>query len=380
MTMELVPDYALPVPLVDLGWQSRQISGQVELGFAEVLADSTFVLGPQVTQFERAFAEACGVDHCVGVANGTDAVELALRACGVRAGDEVVLPTNSFVATAGAVVRMGAVPVLVDCDPTFLLIDVEQVVASTGPRTVGLLPVHLYGQQADMLALRAHADRTGLALVEDAAQAQGARRHGRGLGALSDAAATSFYPGKNLGAYGDAGAVLTSSADVDGRLRLLRNHGSTDKYQHVTKAVNSRMDSLQAVVLLAKLRHLDHWNALRVAAAARYDELLADLPVGRPSTTQGNDHVWHLYTIRVPRRDEVIGALHTYGIRAGIHYPVPIHLQPAFADLGYRRGAFPVAERVAGELISLPIYPGITASQQKRVIAGLAQALGRTWQ
>ncbi|HJQ85546.1 MAG TPA: DegT/DnrJ/EryC1/StrS family aminotransferase [Candidatus Binatia bacterium] len=346
-------------------------------GFADVCAHGAFVLGPEVAAFEAAYARFSGVAHCIGVANGTDALELALRAAGVGAGDEVVLPANTFVATALAVVRAGAVPVLVDCDPLHFLIDPHALAAKVGARTRAIVPVHLYGQIAPMEEVARVATGAGVAVVEDAAQAHGATRHGTGAGGFGVVAATSFYPGKNLGAYGDAGAVLATSAEIAAKVRALRNYGSEVKYEHPERGFNSRLDTLQAVVLSAKLARLATWNEARAAAAARYATLLADVPrVRLPGTLPGNRHVWHLYVVRVPERDRVLAHLAAAGIGAGTHYPVPIHLQGAFRDLAHRRGDFPVAEAAAAEILSLPIFPGITAAQQERVVRELRAALG----
>jgi dTDP-4-amino-4,6-dideoxygalactose transaminase len=361
------------IPLVDLSAQHAAVAAEVAQGWQEVLARAAFIGGPQVAAFEREYAEFSQVRHCVAMANGTDAIEIALRALGVGYGDECILPANTFVATAEAVCRAGATPVLVDCsDDGTYLIDSDAVEAAVTPRTRAIIPVHLYGQLAPVERLLPLARRTGIWLLEDAAQAQGARRNGASAGVLGDAAATSFYPGKNLGAYGDAGAALTSSADVAARMRMIRDHGSARKYEHEVLGFNSRLDTLQAVVLSAKLRRLAGWNAARRAAADRYDELLSGCDaVVRPCTLDGNEHVWHLYTVRVPERDRVLKELHAAGIGAGIHYPVPIHLTAAFAGLGYAEGAFPVAERTARELLSLPIFPEITAAQQERVVSVL---------
>jgi dTDP-4-amino-4,6-dideoxygalactose transaminase len=365
------------VPLVDLRVQHREIADEIARGFADVLESGAFILGEPVRVFEEAFARFCGVRHCVGVANGTDALELALRALGVGAGAEVVLPANTFVATAAAVVRAGATPVLVDCDPTTHLIDVAQVAHRLGPRTRAVIPVHLYGQVAPMEELASLAARAGVVLVEDAAQAQGATRHGRAAGAFGAAAGTSFYPGKNLGAYGDGGAVLTDADELARKVRALRNYGSEVKYHHPELGFNSRLDTLQAVVLSAKLARLAAWNAARREAARAYDALLARVPgVTRPVTLAGNEHVWHLYVVRVPGRDRVLERLHAAGVGAGVHYPVPIHLQPAFAGLGHRRGEFPATEAAAAEVLSLPIFPGITRAQQEHVAGALVAALG----
>ncbi len=365
------------IPLVDLGAQHAAVAEEVAAGWREVLARTAFIGGPQVAAFEREYAEFIQVPHCVAMANGTDAIEIALRALGIAVGDECILPANTFIATAEAVSRAGATPVLVDCaDDDTYLIDNDAVEAAVTPRTRAIIPVHLYGQAARVERLAPLAGRMSLWLVEDAAQAQGARRNGTSAGALGDAAATSFYPGKNLGAYGDAGAALTSSADVAARMRMIRDHGSARKYEHDVVGVNSRLDTLQAVVLSAKLRRLAGWNAARRAAAARYDELLSGCDaVVRPRTLDGNEHVWHLYTVRVPERDRVLKELHAAGIGAGIHYPVPIHLTAAFAPLGYSQGAFPVAERTARELLSLPLFPEITTAQQERVVSVLTSAL-----
>jgi dTDP-4-amino-4,6-dideoxygalactose transaminase len=364
------------IPLVDLVAQHQQVADEVAAGWAEVLARTAFVGGPQVAAFEAEFAEYVGTAHCVGLANGTDAIELALRACGIGPGDECVLPANTFIATAEAVARTGASVVLADCDPDTYLIDPAAVAAAISLRTRAIVPVHLYGQLAETERLAPLADVAGAVLVEDAAQAQGARRHGAGIGSAGRIAATSFYPGKNLGAYGDAGAAVTNDPDLAELLRLLREHGSPRKYEHSMLGFNSRLDTLQAVVLSAKLRRLEGWNAARRAAAERYHELLSGVDgVTLPKTLQGNEHVWHLYVVRVAERDLVLKRLHEAGIGAGIHYPVPVHLTAAFSDLGYREGAFPAAERAAEEILSLPLFAEITPSQQEQVAEVLAGAL-----
>lgn len=367
------------IPLVDLRQQHAAVADEVAEGWRQVLARTAFIGGPQVAEFEKDYATFTGARHCVGVANGTDAIELALRALGVGPGDECILPANTFIATAEAVCRAGATPVLVDCtdDGTYLMDCTAAEAAVTG-RTRALIPVHLYGQAAPVERLLDLADEIGACVVEDAAQSQGAGRNGAAAGTLGHAAATSFYPGKNLGAYGDAGAVLTGSDDVADRVRMMRDHGSPRKYEHTIFGVNSRLDTLQAVVLSAKLRRLDAWNAARRAAAARYDAMLRDCEaVTRPHTLDGNVHVWHLYVVRIPNRDTVLKELHAAGVGAGIHYPVPIHLTEAFAGLGYAEGAFPVAEKNAAEIISLPLFPEITVGQQERVVSALRTALGQ---
>jgi dTDP-4-amino-4,6-dideoxygalactose transaminase len=365
-----------PVPLVDLGWQRDQIAGEVAAGLERVLATTAFIGGPDVTAFEREFAAYTDRRHCVGMANGTDALELALRAADIGAGDRVLLPANTFVATAEAVVRAGATPVLVDVDDEHLLLDPAALdAAAVGCRAV--LPVHLFGQLAPMREIAEVAERHELAIIEDAAQCQGARQYGAAPGSVGVAAATSFYPGKNLGAYGDAGAVVTDDDGFAERLRLLGAHGSPRKYEHTTFGVNSRLDTIQAVVLRAKLARLAEWNTDRQSAAGTYAELLKGIPEVRlPSAAPGNEHVWHLYVVRVPSRDAVLADLQAAGVGAGIHYPTPVHLTGAFAGTG-RPGEFPVTERAAGEILSLPIYPGIRREQQERVADVLATAVSK---
>lgn len=352
---------------VDLTIQHEEIAEEVALGWGEVLARTAFVGGPQVGDFEEAYAAFSGVSHCVGVANGTDALELALRAVGVGPGDECVLPANSFIATAEAVARAGATPVFVDCSDNFL-IDTKAAVAAITPRTKAVLPVHLYGQIAPVEDLLDQ----GVFVIEDAAQSQGATRHGKMSGSLGDIAGTSFYPGKNLGAYGDAGAVTTNEADLASKVRLLGQHGSVQKYVHSALGFNSRMDTLQAVVLRAKLRRLATWNAQRVAAAEYYSTLLGSVPgVVLPQVLPGNTHVWHLYVIRVNDRDRVHDAMRSAGVGVAVHYPTPIHQTRPFAT----SGDFPNASQFAGEILSLPIFPGITRAQQERVVEVLVGAL-----
>ncbi|MFV2018070.1 DegT/DnrJ/EryC1/StrS family aminotransferase [Micromonospora sp. LOL_023] len=366
------------IPLVDLAAAHAEVAEEVDAGFKRVIADTAFIGGAEVAAFEAEYAAFSGVPHCVGVANGTDALELAMRAVGVGPGNEVILPANTFIATAEAVARAGARVVLVDCDPATYLIDVAAALAAITPATRAIAPVHLYGQLADVRLLRAGLAGRDIAIVEDAAQCQGATRHGAGAGA-DGIAATSFYPGKNLGAYGDAGAVITGDGQLAADIRRMSAHGSVRKYVHEVVGMNSRLDGLQAVVLRAKLARLADWNARRRAIAERYDELLAGLDVVRPVTLAGNEHVWHIYCVRVPggavRRDAVLASLNAAGVGAAIHYPVPVHLTPAFADLGYPAGAFPHAESTAPELLSLPIYPQLTAAQQDRVVEALAAAL-----
>jgi dTDP-4-amino-4,6-dideoxygalactose transaminase len=365
------------IPLVDLKAQHRQVADEVTRGFAGVLENTSFILGKEVAAFEQAFAQFSGAKHCIGVANGTDALELVIRAAGIGAGDEVIVPANTFIATPLAVARAGAKPVLVDSDPVHHLIDVAAVEAKITPRTKALMPVHLYGQLAPMAELLEIAKRHNLVVLEDAAQAQGAKQNGQVAGSIGLAAGTSFYPGKNLGAYGDAGGVLTNSDQIAAKVRALRNYGSEVKYHHPETGFNSRLDTLQAVVLSAKLSRLAQWNQQRRDAAKRYGELLAGVgAVTLPQTRQGNEHIWHLYVVRVPNRDEVLKKLNAAGVGAGIHYPVPVHLQGAFAHLGHNKGDFPVSETAAGEILSLPMFAEITPAQQERVASELKKAVG----
>jgi dTDP-4-amino-4,6-dideoxygalactose transaminase len=351
------------IPLVDLQAAHAEVAGEISAGFDRVVAGGAFIKGPEVTAFEREFAAFSRAAHCAGVGSGTDAIE-------------VVLPANTFVATAEAVVRAGARPVFADVDPDHLLLDPVCAAKAIGPDTAALVPVHLYGQLAPMTALADIAAGHQIAVIEDAAQSHGATQCGSPAGTVGLAAAVSFYPGKNLGAYGDAGAVLTSSAELDRAVRLLGDHGSEQKYVHARLGFNSRLDSLQAVVLRAKLKRLGEWNTRRREAAARYHELLSGLDdVVLPLTAPGNVHSWHLYVVQLPRRDHVLEVLKDLGIQAGIHYPVPVHLQPAFRSYGYAPGDFPVAEAAADRIISLPLYPHITAEQQLAVTEGLRMAL-----
>ncbi|MDQ0799163.1 DegT/DnrJ/EryC1/StrS family aminotransferase [Arthrobacter sp. SLBN-112] len=364
------------VPLVDLAAQQAEIHDEVMAELDTVLSSASFIGGPAVASFEAAYASFLGARHCAGVANGTDALELALRAGGVRPGGEVILPANTFIATAEAVSRIGAVPVPVDVDPSYLLIDPDAVAAAVTSRTQAIVPVHLFGQTAFVEQLIPVADSCGAVIIEDAAQSQGATRFGRHAGTWGLAAGTSFYPGKNLGAAGDAGAVLTSDPDVDAQVRLLGAHGSSVKYRHDAIGFNSRLDTVQAVVLKAKLARLQGWNLRRRAAAERYAALLADVPgVELPREAPGNADVWHLYVVRVQHRDAVLESLHAAGIQAGIHYPVPVHRSGAYA--GRTIGSFPVAEEAAGRILSLPLFPHITAEQQERVAGALSCAVAK---
>ncbi|HEY9314831.1 DegT/DnrJ/EryC1/StrS family aminotransferase [Williamsia sp.] len=360
------------VPFVDLQAQFADVAAEVMPVLHDVLTTAGYIGGTHVAAFETAYAQFSGAQHCVGVGNGTDAIELALRGAGIGAGDEVILPTNSFIATAEAVSRAGATVVLVDVDPQYLLIDPEQVAAAITARTRAIIPVHLFGQTAPVEQLVDLAARHDVMIIEDAAQSQGASRNGIPTGTTGIAAATSFYPGKNLGAAGDAGAVLTNDDALADRVRIIAAHGSRQKYVHDVVGVNSRLDAVQAVVLRAKLAHLQRWNDLRRRAAERYSEMLASIDgVQSPTSAPGNVDVWHLYVVRVDGRDRVLDGLGAAGIGAGIHYPTPIHLTGAYHD-GHRAGQFPVSEHAAQQILSLPLFPHISVTQQEIVVDRLA--------
>ncbi|MEO7058295.1 MAG: DegT/DnrJ/EryC1/StrS family aminotransferase [Lapillicoccus sp.] len=362
------------IPLVDLVAQQREIDEDVHRDLRAVFDRAGFVGGPDVAAFESEYAHYVGVEHCVGLGNGTDAVEFALRAVGVGPGAEVIIPANTFVATAEAVVRAGGRPVLVDVDPETLLMDPARVESAVTAQTAAVVPVHLFGRLVPVDKIAAAAP--GVPMVEDAAQSQGARLDGRVSGGLGTIAATSFYPGKNLGAAGDAGAVTTADPALARAVRLLGAHGSEQKYVHEVLGFNSRLDAVQAVVLRHKLRRLSVWNEARREAAGVYDMLLADVEaIQRPSLLAGEAHVWHLYVVRVPERDTVLARLNAAGIGAGVHYPHPVHLTPAFSTLGHAIGDFPVSEEAAGSILSLPIFPHITREQQERVVSELVAAM-----
>ncbi|MCC7417778.1 MAG: DegT/DnrJ/EryC1/StrS family aminotransferase [Acidobacteria bacterium] len=368
------------IPLVNLQRQYQRLAPEIDRAIQTVCARGDFVLGRAVEEFEAAFAEAAGARHCIGVASGTDALHLILRALRVGAGDEVILPANTFIATAQAVWCAGATPVLADCDPRHALLDVASARAAITPRTRALLPVHLYGQPADMEPLLALGRERGLHVIEDAAQAHGAEYRGRRCGSLGIAAGFSFYPGKNLGAYGDGGAITTSDDALAGEIRLLRNWGSRVKYVHDVMGFNSRLDTIQAAVLGVKLPHLEAWNQRRRTLAARYRTALRALsPHVRiveeaPWTSR---HAYHLFVVRVRAgaRDRIVKTLQARGIGAGIHYPIAIHRQKAFEGLLDGSHRFPETELLASEALTLPLCPDLADEEAETVIAGLTMAL-----
>jgi dTDP-4-amino-4,6-dideoxygalactose transaminase len=356
------------VPFVDLAAQYPAIQAEVEAALRDVFQHCDFILGQAVEAFEAAFARFIGVDHAVGVSNGLDALCLSLRALNIGPGDEVLLPANTYIATALAVSAVGARPVLVDCDPHTFEMDVTGIDAVINGRTRAMIPVHLAGQAADMTALLALAERHGVEVIEDAAQAHGTRYAGAPVGGLGTVGCFSFYPGKNLGAYGDGGMITTRDAALAARLRQLRNYGQRVKYEHVEKGVNARLDSLQAAILSVKLRHLPAWNQAREQHARAYMSLLHGIgDIQFQATVPDSSHVYHLLTIVSDHRDALQTHLTAAGIQTGIHYPIPIHLQPAYGDLGYRRGDFPHTEHLADRMLSLPMFPELQEHQLKRV-------------
>jgi dTDP-4-amino-4,6-dideoxygalactose transaminase len=357
------------VPMVDLPAQYQRIRAEMDAAIARVLAGAQFIKGEDCGAFEREFADHCGVAHAVGVANGTDALTLALRAYGVGPGDEVVTVANNFVATGEAILLNGARPVWVDVDPATFTMDPEAVERAITARTRLILPVHLYGHPADMDAIVDIASRHGLPVLEDAAQAHGAEIAGRRVGSLGHAACFSFYPGKNLGAYGDAGMVVSNDGAFVSRVRQIANHGGgANKYDNVVLGTNSRLDTLQAAVLRVKLRHLDEWNRERRERVAVYDRALAGVPgVVLPRERAGARSAWHLYTIRVSGREGLAAHLKSRGIATAVHYPKPLHLQPAMAPAGGRPGDLPVTERLCREVISLPLYPELPLETVSRI-------------
>jgi dTDP-4-amino-4,6-dideoxygalactose transaminase len=364
------------IPLVDLKAQYAAIKPEIDAAIQAVVDSAAFIKGPPLRSFEAAFASFCGVRHAVGVQSGTAALHLALMACGIGPGDEVIVPSLTFIATAEMVGRLGGRPIFVDVDPRTCNLDPTAMRAAITDRTYAVIPVHLYGQPADMDAIREVAQEHDLCVIEDAAQAHGAEYRGRRVGALGDVATFSFYPGKNLGAYGDAGALVTDDPEIADQMRLLRDHGRRSKYEHLVEGFNYRMDTLQAAVLEVKLAHLEAWNAARRRVAGLYRQALAGLPVGLPYEAEGVRSVYHLFVIRTPGRDAVLDHLRSRGIGAGVHYPIPLHLQPAYAHLGYQRGDLPVSEAAAAEVLSLPIYPELKEAQIAEVAQALREVLG----
>jgi len=356
------------IPLVDLKAQYAAIKPEIDAAMQRVVNNTSFILGKEVTEFEKNFAAFSRVQHCIGTDSGTAALHLALLLCDVKPGDEVITTTHTFVATAEVISVIGARPVFVDIDPRTYNIDPGQIERAITPRTKAMIPVHLYGQPAEMDPILDIARKHNLRIIEDAAQAHGAEYRGRRAGTMSDLACFSFYPGKNLGAYGDAGALVTNNAELAERARMLRDHGRREKYTHQIVGYGYRLDALQAAILGAKLPHLEAGNARRRAIADYYTELFTNLDVVTPYVPPHITPVYHIYCIRARNRDGLQKHLKARGIEAGVHYPIPLHLQPVYQNLGYTAGDFPRAEKAASEILSLPIYPELTDFQVQQVV------------
>ncbi len=363
----------MKVRFVDLYQQHQEVEAELVEVFQRVLRNSSFILGPEVQTFERSFASYVGAAECIGVNSGTVALELVLRGLGVGPGHEVITVPNTFIATAEAISAVGARPVFVDVDPVSYTMDPALVEAAITPRTAALLPVHLYGQTADLDALLKIAQRHNIHLVEDACQAHGATYKQKKAGTVGVAGCFSFYPGKNLGCLGEGGAIVTDDAQLAERMRMIRDHGSIKKYEHRVPGYNFRMEGLQGGFLSVKLNHLDLWNERRRAAAKRYSELLSDSGLTLPVEMPYGQHVYHLYVIQSDDREALRQQLSEAGIETGLHYPVPLHLQEAYASLGYSRGSFPVSEHLAGRILSLPMHPGIGDEQIEQVASVLME-------
>jgi dTDP-4-amino-4,6-dideoxygalactose transaminase len=372
----VVAEVAVNVPFVDLKGQGRQLLPEYQAALASAVDRAAYILGPEVREFEAAFAEFCACPHAVGVSSGTDALILAYKAAGIGPGDEVILPANTFMATAEAVTHVGATPVPVDVLPDTANIDPAAIAAAVTANTRAIVPVHLFGQPADMDAVITIAKKHDLVVIEDACQAHGATYKGKPTGSLSDIAAFSFYPGKNLGALGDGGAVTTAHAGMAETVRILRNHGEKTKSNHAVVGYCMRLDNLQAAFLRVKLARLKEWNHNRRTAAKRYDRLFAGIEGITPITERPDaEAVYHLYVVQVDNRDQVREKLDSAGVGTGVHYPIPIHLHPAYEHLGFKKGAFPVAEQLAGRILSLPMFPEITVEEIDYVVEELEKAV-----
>jgi len=364
------------IPLVDLKAQYQSIKPEIDAAVIAVLETSSFVLGPAVADFEKRFAPYCGVKHAACVNTGTSALHLAMRVLNIGAGDEVIAPAMTFIATVAAVDYTGARPVLIDVDPVTCTMDPSKIEAAITPRTKAILPVHLYGQCADMDPILAIAQKHGIPVVEDCAQAHGAEYKGRRAGSMGILGCFSFYPGKNLGAYGEGGAVVTNNAGLDKMVRILRDWGCGSRYHHDFKGYNYRMEGIQGAVLGVKIKYIERWTEARRQAAAYYREKLAGVP-GVRMTGEGAErrHVYHIFAVLVKNRDAVVQKMQDVGIGVGIHYPIPVHLQKCFTELGYQTGVFPIAEQIGNQEMTLPLYPEITTAQMDEVIAALKNAV-----
>ena len=379
--LEQTRSTGIPVPFLDLRTQAEAIGDELTSALLEVARSGTYVLGPRVAAFEKEFAAFVGARHCIGVNSGTSALHLALIGAEVGPGDEVITVPMTFIATTWAISYVGATPVFVDVDPLTCTMDVAQVASRITPRTKAILPVHLYGQPCDLGPLLELGRQHGIPVIEDAAQAHAARYRDRGAGTFGLCGCFSFYPGKNLGAYGEAGAVVTNDDQIAARLRSLRDHAQEKRYHHTEIGFNYRMDAFQGAILAVKLKYLEQWTRSRSLLAERYKKLLADLPIQLPGEGPQRRHAWHLFVVLHPQRDRVRADLEARGIQTGLHYPIPVHLQQAYQHLGHRPGDFPVAERIGRECLTLPLFPEMTVEQQDAVIDALTDSVkGIEWE
>lgn len=354
------------IPLIDLKLQYKSIKKEIDKAVSKVLTNADFILGEEVDLLEKEFAQYVGTKYAVGIDSGISALELGMRALGIGPGDEILTPVNSFIASSSAISFTGATPVLVECEEKTYNIDITDAEKRITKKTKAIMPVHLYGQVVSISKVLSFARRYKLLVIEDACQAHGAKFKGKGAGSFGDFGAFSFYPGKNLGAYGDGGMLTTDNKKIHDTVKMMRNYGQKEKYNHIFLAWNKRLDNLQAAILRVKLKHLDSWNRLRQRHAKHYTKLLGGI-VETPHEEKGAGHIYHQYVIRTKKRDALLKHLHSKGIGAGIHYPIPIHLQPAYKNLGYKKGDFPLAEKYAREILSLPMYPELTGKKIKLV-------------
>lgn len=364
------------IPLIDLKAQYQTIKPEVNSAIDKVLRSTHFILGEEVEEFEEKFAEYSDARYGVGVGSGLNALELGMRAAGLGSGDEVITPANSFIASSSAISFAGATPVLVDCEEKTFNIDPDKISEKITKKTKAIMPVHLYGRPANMDQILSLARKNNLLVIEDACQAHGAKYKNRRVGSFGKFGAFSFYPGKNLGAYGDGGLVTTNDGKLAEKIAQMRNYGQTKKYHHEYLAWNSRLDTIQSAVLLVKLKLLDKWNISRRKIALSYNKLLKNLPVITPEIPDDSEHVFHLYVIRSEKRNQLSEFLSKKGISTGLHYPIPIHLQKAYSKLGYKRGDFPVSEKLAGEILSLPIYPELKETDVEYIAKSIKQFFG----